>query len=263
MASFTKYTPLDLSDPSLAHQVVTEMTEDLFCGVAVEPIFVAEIQQGGQRADDFDKELHKFFAKFPAQCKADSIAPSNLWEALEDCSISKGIADAISAYVHALAAYRGAMAAGDTTAADAVCADLMWFEEDVVEGRAPTAPGASATAPKFKLDSMTARVLVKAYEGLMIEGYTKILNHKSYFEFVSVKLSWVLKGYAHRIMRVFDWDQRICVHKEYVRSHEISSVPSPLQVHTLPVRAKHLDPVAVQIEEGSASPGIRPHALEL
>lgn len=231
MTSFTKYTLLDLSDPSLAHQVVTDMTEDLFCGIAVEPIFVAEIQEGGQRADNFDDNLFRFIATLPSQCKGDGIAPSNLWEALEDCTISKGIADAISTYVRGLAAYRGAVAAGDPTAVDAICADLMWFDEDVVEGGAPTAPGARTPAPKFKLDTSTAEKLVdrKAFEGLTAEGYTKILNHKSYFLFINPKIAWVLWTYACRIMDAIKQDPSIWRHRNLEAwARAISGVPPHL-----------------------------------
>ncbi|GAB7333706.1 hypothetical protein MBLNU13_g05247t1 [Cladosporium sp. NU13] len=226
MASFTRYTLLDLAGPSLAHQVVTDITEDLFCGAAVEPIFVAVIQEGGQRADDFDHDLFNFIANLPAQCKGDVIAYSQMWEVLEDRSISKGIADAISAYVRSLAAYRNA------TAADAEIGYLMSFKEDAIQGGAPAAPAiATQSAPRFSLDSTTATALVdrKTYEALNMESYKKILSHRSYFDFVSEKLFWVLQAYAHRIMHAIELEPSLWVHRVLgAWARDMSGIPPHL-----------------------------------
>lgn len=223
MTSFTRYSLLDLSDPSLAHQVVTDITEDLFCGISVQSIFVAEIQEGGERAKDFGVDLWGFLSRLPAQCKGDDVVPLKLWEVLEDHSISKGIAMAVSIYVRSLAAYR------DEAAASAEVGNLMSFNDDVVEAGAPSTP--QDHAPEFRLDPATAQALVdrKAYEGLTMAGYTKILSHKSYFEFVSEKLYWVLDAYAHRIMHAIEQDPSIWVHRDpKAWARTISGVPPHL-----------------------------------
>lgn len=201
MSSFTKYTLLDMSDPSLAQQVATDVTEGLFCGFAVEPIYVALIQEGGQPADEFDRSLYKFISSLSKQCKGDKTAPSHMWEALQDRSILKGIVTALSKYVRSLAAYRSAKAA------DAEIGYLISFQEADVKGDAPTTPRVQS-APKFSLDSTTVQALVdrKAYEGLTMASYTKILKHKSYFENVSDMLLDVLWAYKQRIKSAIEQD---------------------------------------------------------
>ena len=65
MSSFTKYTLLEMSNPPLPRQVVMDITEELFCGPAIEPIFVAVILDGGTWAEVFDEAIRAFVAGLP------------------------------------------------------------------------------------------------------------------------------------------------------------------------------------------------------
>jgi len=226
MARFEKYTLLELSDPSLAHQIVTEFTEDLFCGFAVEPIFVTMIQDNRKSAEGFDSDVYEWISSLPAECKGDDIAPLNLWEALEEDSISRGIATAISTYVRSLAAHKVAVAA------DAEVGYLMSFKEDAVDGDGPGArTTATQSAPKFKLDFATAQALVdrKAYEGLDLAAYTRILEHDGYRTYVTYKLQCVLYAYSYRIWAAIEQATSLWVYRKILDwVHVISGVPPHL-----------------------------------
>lgn len=212
MASFTKYTLLELSDPSLAYRVVTDITEDLFCGPAIEPIYVEIIQGGGPRADSFDTGLREFIKSLPALLKFESIAPFELWDALEDRNISNGIAAAISLHVHALAAYR------NEVAADSEAGYLMSFKEEASkssEDIASTTPpqgrrSEKQPAPQFTLDSATAQALIhcKAYQHLTVRHYRSIIWHESYSSFGSKLLNQLLTAYFQRLHTAIDF--RVC-----------------------------------------------------
>jgi hypothetical protein len=195
-----------MSVPSLAHQVVTDITEDLFCGFATEPIYVAVITEGGKKADRFDSDLYNFISLLSRQCKDDIAAPSNMWQALENCNIVRGIATAVSNHVRSLASYRGA------AAADTEIGYLMSVKD---EEEQDGVSAAKQPVPKFNLDYTTAQALVdcKAYFGLTIEAHAKILAHKSYFSFVSQELHSVQNAYFARIVRAIEQDASLWRHR--------------------------------------------------
>lgn len=201
MAHFTKYTLLELSDPALAHQVVTDITEDLFCGPAVESIYVEFIRLGRLEADGFYTGLCEFL-ELMSLCNKGSDVATLLWEALGDRSILEGIAAAVSNHVRALAASR------DAAAADAEVGYLISFKEDVgehTEGSTSNTPRGHAstkqTAPRFTLDSATSQALIdrKTFEGLTQHVYNLIICHKGYATFPSELLDQVLRAYSSRL----------------------------------------------------------------
>ena len=204
MSSFRKYSLLDLNDPSLAHQIVTDITEDLFCGPAMEPLYVALIQEQypDRPAEGLETRLCEFIRGLPAHMKSEFIALSRMWNALEDSDISRGIATAVFAHATSLAAYR------DAKEADAEVGYLISFQEsasEATQNSGPTTPrdqtSTRCLAPKFALDSATTQALVdcKAYEGLTEEEYMKIIWHEGYSSLGSELLKDVLNPYFRRL----------------------------------------------------------------
>lgn len=201
MASFSKYTLLDLQEPSLAQQIVTDITEDVFCGPAVVGIYTEFIQLGGSEANQFDTGLRDFIKSLSVLFKGREVAVL-LWEALEDCSILEGIASAICNYVHSLAACREAVAA------QAEAGYLISFKDDsgeTTEGGASNALGrrtsAKQPAPKFTLDSTTAQALIdrQVYQGLEERDCNFIIWHDDYASFASQLIDQVLQAYSNRL----------------------------------------------------------------
>ena len=238
MASFTKYTLLELSDPSLAYQVVTDITEDLFCGPAIEPIYVEIIQGGGSSADSFDTCLRDFIKSLPALLRFESIALYQMWQTLRDRNISEGIAAAVSLHVRALAAYR------NEVAADSEAGYLMSFKEEASkssEGIASTTPPQARrttrrSAPQFALDSATAQALIhgKAYQHLTEHHYTLIIWHESYSSFGSKLLNQLLTAYLQRL------DTAIGLRVRRVRGADPRTRDLPLWLTVLASTPPHL-----------------------
>jgi hypothetical protein len=202
MSNFTKYTLRDSSD-SPALQAVTDVTEELFCGPAVLPIFVAAIQDGGLWADVFDERLYDFVSQLPFCLQISKVEPLNAWQAMQDLDLTKGIATAVSTYVRSIIAYKAALAANTQGE------DLMFFEEEhgaeSAKGGVSTMPtnhaSAKQSAPKFALDPRTAQALVncKAYRGIGKEHYNGVIREVHYYVFVSEILSAVLNTYKDRL----------------------------------------------------------------
>lgn len=204
MSSFQKYSLLDLTDASLAHQIVTDITEDLFCGPAMEPLYVALIQEKSPRApaEELETRLCEFIRGLPAHMRSEFIALSRMWNALENHDISRGIATAVFAYAVSLAGYRNAREA------DAEVGYLISFKgsaSEATQNSGPTTPrdqtSTRCNAPKFTLDSVTTQALVdcKAYEGLTEKRYMAIIWHEGYSSFGSELLKDVLGPYYRRL----------------------------------------------------------------
>ena len=244
MSSFRKYSLLDLNDTSLAHQIVTDITEDLFCGPAMEPLYVALIreQYPDRPAEELETRLCEFIRGLPAHMRSEFIALSSMWNALEDSDISRGIATAVFAYASSLAAYR------DAREADAEVGYLISFQEsasEATQNSGPTMPrdqrSTGCLAPKFALDSVTTQALVdrKAYEGLTEELYEAIIWHEGYSSLGSELVEDVLKPYGRRLRAAigtqvqlesdgcYPGDRRL---SSWVR--ELSSIPPHLVTFT-------------------------------
>lgn len=190
MTSFTKYTPIDVS----TLQAVTDITEKLFCGPAVAPIFIAIVQDGGLWADEFDELMRTLVGDLPHHLT--DIVPSNMVHILEDDDVFEGIAAAISSYVRSVIAYKAALAA------DAQDVELMSFEQCKGDGVSAAPKHHTSTkrpAPRFALDPATAEELIGAYEGLTMEHCNSIICHELYQMLISEMLSAVLTTYQQRL----------------------------------------------------------------
>lgn len=266
MASFTEYTLRDSSD-SRALQAVTDITEELFCGPTVLPIFVAAIQDGGLWADVFDERLHEFVRDLPFKLQISKVEPLNALQAVQVWDLSEGIATAVSTHVRSIIAYEAALAA------NAQDGDLMFFEEDEgasAKGGVSTTPTnhafAKQSAPKFALEPTTAQALSrsKAYRGLTKKHCNDIIREIHYYVFVSEILSAVLDTYKDRLAVAIGPDvyypqagEYLCKDKLGYWLRQLASTPPHLVTFT-PYDPKKHSGVWCRLKSKIGEPQMRP-----
>ena len=190
-------TLLDMDDKSIAQRRATELTEELFCGVSIEPVYVAVVEETSQGTDTFDRDICKFVMSLPRLCIDDNIGPASMWEVLNDTNIGSGIVIAVITYIRSFVAWK------KSAAHDVAAEDLMTFEDkagEVTQGAAVESSGAQP-APRFELDPATAQALVdrRAYINLTLSAYTKIMRHSHYVSFGSKILQPVFAAYEQRV----------------------------------------------------------------